>query len=105
VTAEPDERKGRVPASTDDEIDQEQRRVNLRESKDDLTLRKRFAYGAMGLMLVQVAAANYIFYLYGSALKWQIPAVAMTGWLTATVVQLVSVVLVVARNLFPRRDK
>ncbi|MDQ3090278.1 MAG: hypothetical protein M3R46_01180 [Actinomycetota bacterium] len=51
---------------------------------------------------IQIAAADYIFYLYGSAWEWRIPTAAINGWLTATVVQVVSVVLVTTRYLFPK---
>jgi hypothetical protein len=42
-----------------------------------------------------------VFVWYGDTNAWHIPALAITGWLAATVVQVMSVVLVITRYLFP----
>jgi hypothetical protein len=106
MTGEPGGSEGtpddRAPAATDDELDLDRRRLSNKGTRDDLVLRKRVANGILGLMVIQIAAADYIFYLYGTAWEWRIPTAAINGWLTATVVQIVSVVLVITRYLFPK---
>lgn len=58
-------------------------------------------YGALTAMLIQIAAADAGFYLYGHAEKWHLPPEAIIGWLSATVVQIVAIVLVITNYLFP----
>jgi hypothetical protein len=96
------------PASTDAELQRERERIevekgraSLHRHQDDLGLRKRVANGALIAMIVQIGLADAGFYLYGDGNHWRIPAMAIEGWLAATVIQVVSVVLVITRYLFP----
>jgi hypothetical protein len=57
--------------------------------------------GALGFMAVQLIVADAAFYFYGFWNSWDIPDVAITGWLGATVIQVIGVVLVITKNLFP----
>jgi hypothetical protein len=52
-------------------------------------------------MVAQLLIADTAFYLYGFENGWHIPTAAITTWLAATVIQIVGVVLVIAKNLFP----
>jgi len=52
-------------------------------------------------MVAQLLIADTAFYVYGFANGWDIPTAAITTWLGATVIQIVGVVLVIAKNLFP----
>ena len=57
-------------------------------------------------MGIQVLIADVAFYWYGfehviNGRRWQIPAGAIQVWLAATVVQVIGIVLVIARSLFP----
>lgn len=51
--------------------------------------------------MVQIGIADLVFYRYGSANGWEIPVSAIQAWLAAVVVQVISVVLVITRYLFP----
>jgi hypothetical protein len=52
-------------------------------------------------MAAQILIADGAFYLYGHAYHWKVPVGAMQVWLGATVVQVIGVVVVIARSLFP----
>lgn len=53
----------------------------------------------------ELSFVNLMFLLYTAAgVHWRIPATTMQVWLGATVVQVVGIVYVVTRYLFPRRD-
>jgi hypothetical protein len=69
-------------------------------------LRNAIALAALMLMAFQVLAANGIFAWYGLAGAWDIPSSAVTAWMGTTVIEVVSVVLVIVNYLFPgeRRD-
>jgi hypothetical protein len=64
-------------------------------------LRNGIAVAALVLMALQVLAANGIFAWYGVAAAWDVPAAAITAWMGTTVVEVVSVVLVIVNYLFP----
>jgi hypothetical protein len=83
------------PALTDDEIQTANERLKLR-------LRKWLAIIAGCAALAQVATADIVFILYAShGRHWNVPTAAIQAWLAATVVQVIGVVLVITRSLFP----
>jgi hypothetical protein len=64
----------------------------------------------MFAMGVQILIADVAFYWYGyehvaEGHRWQIPPGAIEVWLGATVVQVIGIVLVIARSLFPSDSK
>jgi hypothetical protein len=65
------------------------------------SLRNVIAVAALILMALQVLAANGIFAWYGVAAGWAVPSSAVTAWMGTTVIEVVSVVLVVVNYLFP----
>jgi hypothetical protein len=69
--------------------------------KENRRLRFGIAIAALVVMALQVLAANGIFAWYGIAAQWAVPSSAITAWLGATVVEVVSVVLVIVNYLFP----
>jgi hypothetical protein len=64
-------------------------------------LRNGIAIAALVLMALQVLAANGIFAWYGVAAGWAVPSSAVSAWMGTTVIEVVSVVLVVVNYLFP----
>ncbi len=58
-------------------------------------------YGAVGAAAAQFFSANIAFYVYAKHKHWDIPPDVMIGWLSATVAQIVGIVLVIAKYLFP----
>jgi hypothetical protein len=111
-------RGGVQPAPTDDELGEKGRDIELAKKQTDLEkqseqleaekenrkLRRGWAIGAVIVMLIQIAVADAVFVWYGDTNGWDIPAVAISAWLTATVVQVVSVVIVITNYLFPNRN-
>jgi hypothetical protein len=88
------------------EHEAEQRSLANQKAKNLLAYGKVYAYGAMIAMGVQILIADVAFYWYGyehvtGGYRWQIPAGAIQVWLGATVVQVIGIVLVIARSLFP----
>ncbi len=69
--------------------------------KENRKLRFGIAIAALILMALQVLAANGMFAWYGIAADWAVPSSAITAWLGTTVVEVVSVVLVIVNYLFP----
>ena len=69
--------------------------------KENRKLRFGIAIAALILMALQVLAANGIFAWYGVAAGWAVPSTAVTAWMGTTVIEVVSVVLVVVNYLFP----
>lgn len=63
-------------------------------------LRNGIAVAALILMALQVLAANGIFAWYGLAGGWDVPSSAVTAWMGTTVIEVVSVVLVIVNYLF-----
>ncbi len=75
--------------------------VKAQGQLDDLKLKRRVGNGALIVMIVQVGIADAAFLFYGFANDWQIPTGAITGWLAATVIQVVSIVVIITKYLFP----
>jgi hypothetical protein len=97
---------GAKPAPTLEEHEAEQRQLENIKARNLLAYGKVYAYGSMTAMVLQIAIADVAFYIYGSEHVvnghiWQIPVGAIQVWLAATVVQVIGVVLVIAKSLFP----
>ncbi len=96
---------GAKPALTLDEHAAELRALENLKARNLLAYGKFYAYGAIGMMFLGILIADYVFYRYGQEHvvgnhDWQIPVGAIQVWLGATVVQVIGVVLVIARALF-----
>jgi hypothetical protein len=97
---------GAQPAPTLAQHEAEKRRLASQKEKNLLAYGKVYAYGALIAMGIQTLIADVAFYWYGyehvrDGHHWQIPAGAIQVWLGATVVQVIGIVLVIARSLFP----
>jgi hypothetical protein len=91
---------GAVPA---DEVEAELRMKTaaVRSAESDVTLKKVVGYGALLFMVLQIVAADAVFYIYGHHRDWDIPAEVISFWLGSTVVQVAVIVRTVATYLFP----
>lgn len=74
----------------------------LATDRANRSLRESFARRALGVMVLQIIAANAVFVWYGDTNGWDIPGGAISAWLGSTVVQVVAVVLVIMNYLFPK---
>lgn len=82
--------------------------IRLKESnaKQDLELRETYAKWLLGILAIELIVVNVIFCLYAAKGRdWRLPDGVIQIWLAATVVQVVGIVTVVTRYLFPRRDQ
>jgi hypothetical protein len=109
---------GAQPASTLAEHEAEMRRLasrkekNLRLKEENLlSYGKVYAYGAVAAMAIQILIADAVFYLYGhnhldpsGHHRWHISDGAIQVWLAATVIEVIGIVLVIAKSLFPSDD-
>jgi len=88
-------RRNPQPALTDDEIKTENERLKL-------TQRRTIARVAGLAAVAQVVCADVVFVVYAArGVHWKIPTAAIDAWLAATVVQVIGIVLVITRSLFP----
>lgn len=81
----------------------EQRRVTFRH---DRRLKSRYANVLLAGLFGQILVSDAVFVLYASSghVRWSLSAPVVDVWLAAAVVQVVGIVEVVTRHLFPRRD-
>ena len=86
-------RSGKVPAPE---------AIKDAENEERRKIRKKIVYPVLCGAGVQFVVADIVFVIYGNANCWHIPSVVMTAWLSATVVQIVGVVLIVMNYLFPK---
>ena len=89
------------PTPTLPEHEAEKREIEAKRRRNLLGFGKFYAYGAMIGMGIQVLIADVAFYIYGYENHWHIPSAAIDVWLGAVVVQVIGVVVVIARSLFP----
>jgi hypothetical protein len=80
---------------------------NLSEQNQaqEIRLRRFYATWLLVGLGVELLIANTVFVLYAAVGKhWKLEAAVIDVWLGQTVVQVVGIVLVVTRHLFPDRD-
>lgn len=71
----------------------------------DIELRKRYAEWVLYGVAAQLLIADLAFFLYaGLGVHWRIATAAIDVWLGATIVQVVGIVGIVTRYLFPRGE-
>jgi hypothetical protein len=79
--------------------------VDVTEDAQRVELRRSYATNLFRLMLLQVLLADGVFIADAWAGKaWDVRTSAMQAWLAAAVVQIIGIVYVVTRHLFPNRD-
>ena len=78
---------------------------NVRDLEQDIELKKTYATTLLVAMLGQLAIADAVFIAYAWAgVHWHLTATVINVWLVGTLVEVIGVVLVVTRYLFPRRE-
>jgi hypothetical protein len=89
------------PPAAKDKLEEDRRRAAGERLKISIKLAKLIGYGALIAVVVQVVLADVAFFVYGFANHWKIPAAAISAWLAAIVIQVVGVVMVVAKDILP----
>jgi hypothetical protein len=95
---------GKVKVGAYDDVKLARKQVDLEDRKAILGMKKVLARGAFIGVGLQVLIADVAFFIYAILNGWELPSEVMVGWLSATVVQTVGIVYVIARHLFPSRD-
>lgn len=79
--------------------------LHEKERKQDRELKLSYATWLRRSLTAQLVVADLVFVVYAwVGRKWSLEPVVINVWLGATVVQVVGIVLVVTRHLFPQRD-
>ncbi|HEY2536762.1 MAG TPA: hypothetical protein VGI24_07245 [Solirubrobacteraceae bacterium] len=74
-------------------------------AEQEIALRETYAKGLLLILTALLVVVNTIFWFYAEkGQRWKIPSEVIQVWLGATVVQVVGVVTVVTKYLFPNRD-
>lgn len=74
-------------------------------AEQEYELRRTYAKRILVLLLAQFLIADGVFIAFAWAGEdWHLSPAVIDVWLAATAVQVVGIVLVVTRNLFPERD-
>jgi hypothetical protein len=80
--------------------------IRTQNEEVKLKLRRHIGYFAMILTGLQVVCAYVVFIVYAAdGLNWKVPTAAIESWLAATVIQVIGIVLVITRSLFPSKDE
>lgn len=80
-----------------------QEELDALDSRQNIDLKAIYALGMLILLGGQVYCADWVFIQYGKGNHWHIPVAAIQAWLAATVVEVIGVVIVITRYLFPAR--
>lgn len=97
----------RIPMETDLDrqfADQIAKNLKLEEK---LSLRRLIAIFAIAAVSVQLVSASLLFWGYLAWPHWRIgtPTQVVIAWLSATVVEVIGIVVIIAKNLFPGNEK
>jgi uncharacterized membrane protein len=102
------DRSDRLPDGLMHLAEKEQaQRISLRQlfAEQEHGLRQKYADWILLLLGSQFVVADLVFVVFAWAGRgWDLPSGVVEVWLVATVVQVVGVVAVVTRHLFPSRD-
>jgi hypothetical protein len=77
--------------------------LRVRNFAQDISLKKTYATATLIGVGAQLAIADAAFFVYLGDTSGAVPAAVMDVWLSATVVQVVGIILVITNYLFPRR--
>jgi len=81
-------------------------RLRGEDHRQDISLKKTYAWGLLILVGSQLFIADAVFGAYAWAGEhWHLDPAVIQVWLATTLVELIGVVTVVTRYLFPRRDQ
>lgn len=76
--------------------------IDGRDKMQDIGLKKMYAICIVCVLGAQLIIANGVFVAYAWAgVGWHVPAGVMAAWLSATLVEIVGIVAIVTRSLFP----
>lgn len=77
--------------------------LKARDRRQDIGLKRVLAYFAVGAVGVQLMVANWFFHTYLNRVDFVPSDAVMIAWLSSSVVEVIGIVAIIARNLFPNR--
>ncbi len=93
------------PIESEEEFNAWQRGQEVALTTQNLELRKKIANWSIGIMVAQIALVNLVFVIYALTLGADLPEGVLQAWFASTVVQIVGIVLVITRYLFPEAGR
>jgi hypothetical protein len=98
-------REGSGEAEEIDDLPPTPEALEAKDREQDIGLKRMYALILLGLLAAQMIVADAVFVAYAWAgVNWKVDGSVMEVWLGATLIEVVGIVLVVTRYLFPRRD-
>lgn len=95
-------KRGKVRLTgTDEELSMST--LKARDRRQDIGLKRLLAYFAIAAVAIQLGIADWFFYSYLSRVDFIPSDAVMIAWLSSTVVEIIGIVAIIARNLFPNR--
>jgi hypothetical protein len=77
-----------------------------KEREQKIVLKGRYAYALLALLAAQIAVVDFVLVAYAwKGVSWRVEPLVVNVWLSATVVEVIAVVYVVTRHLFPYRGE
>lgn len=77
--------------------------VRMRDKEQDIALKKILARASVTFVAFQLVVANVFFGFYLWHAREHTPEPIMMAWLSATVVEVIGILAIIARSLFPGR--
>ena len=77
----------------------------LVKTNQRLRLRRLVAKWAIVFVVVQLLCSNYLFWRFLEVNLYRINDPVMIAWLSACVVEVIGILVVIARSLFPKKDQ
>jgi len=89
----------------DEQLKRQEIELKRDYAKQEIELRRNYAKSLLIILAVQIAVADIVFWVFAEAGEhWHLSDGVIQIWLAAAVVEVIGVVAVVTRHLFPRRD-
>ncbi|MFD2839364.1 hypothetical protein ACFSYH_02100 [Populibacterium corticicola] len=100
-------RKDPLAFSFETELTEGERLEQLRLAKRSqiLQLRRTVAKWAIFFVVLQLACSNYFFWRYLDGRDFSIHPEVMIAWLSACVIEVIGILVVITRSLFPQKDR
>jgi hypothetical protein len=81
-------------------------KLKRKYAKQEIELRRKYAWVLLAILAAQILVADTVFTVFADVgRRWRLSDGVIQIWLAATVIEIVGVVTVVTRHLFPGRNQ
>jgi hypothetical protein len=81
-------------------------KLKRKYAKQEIELRRKYAWALLAILTAQIVIADAVFTVFADVgRRWRLSDGVIQIWLAATVIEIVGVVTVVTRHLFPGRNQ